>query len=166
MVGAWCLGWCQVGFLLLQYSVLCTVESLCLLYLLYILIYMFLEIMHWWAWGLSCKPNIYVSWSTSELRVRLAPSNRFMPTGKIVLLTVPRRYIFCGSFVFLCLVFLMLSRLLIATLWSPAGKGLTFWLLLMMFIVFLLLSHVVFWVSCGTYLYLFLIFAVFLTLTI
>ena len=26
---------------------------------------------------------------------------------------------------FLCLVFLMLSRLFIATLWSPAGKGLT-----------------------------------------
>ena len=23
--------------------------------------------------GISCKPNIYVSWSTSELRVRLAP---------------------------------------------------------------------------------------------
>ena len=28
------------------------------------------------------------------------------------------------SFVFLCLVFLMLSRLFIAALWSPAGKGL------------------------------------------
>ena len=67
---------------------------------------------------------------------------------------------------FLCLVFRMLSRLLIATLWSPAGKGLTSWLLLVMFIVFLLLSHVVSWVSSGTYLYLFLIFAVFLTLTI
>ena len=30
-------------------------------------------------------------------------------------------------------------------LWSPAGKGLTSWLLLVMFIVFLLLSHVVSW---------------------
>ena len=30
----------------------------------------------------------------------------------------------------LCLVFLMLSRLSIAALWSPAGKGLTSWLLL------------------------------------
>ena len=29
-----------------------------------------------------------------------------------------------GSFVFLRLVFLMLSRLFIAALWSPAGKGL------------------------------------------
>ena len=34
---------------------------------------------------------------------------------------------------FLCLVFLMLSRLFIAALWSPAGKGLTSWLLLVMF---------------------------------
>ena len=51
---------------------------------------------------------------------------------------------------FLCLVFLMLLRLFIAALWSPAGKGLTSWLLLVMFIVFLLLSHVVFWERCGT----------------
>ena len=36
-------------------------------------------------------------------------------------------------FCFLCLVFLMLSSLLIAALWSPAGKGLTSWLLLVMF---------------------------------
>ena len=35
----------------------------------------------------------------------------------------------------------MLLRLFIATLWSPAGKGLTSLLLLVMFIVFLLLSH-------------------------
>ena len=30
----------------------------------------------------------------------------------------------------------MLSRLFIAAFWSPAGKGLTSWLLLVMFIVF------------------------------
>ena len=54
---------------------------------------------------------------------------------------------------FLCVVFCMLSRLFIAALWSPAGKGLTSWLLLVMFIVvvFLLLSNVVSWVRrCGT----------------
>ena len=50
----------------------------------------------------------------------------------------------------LCLVFLMLSRLFIAALWSHDGKGLSSWLLLAMFIVFLLLSLVVFWVRCGT----------------
>ena len=45
--------------------------------------------------------------------------------------------------VFLCLAFLMVLCLFINALWSPAGKGLTSWLLLVMFIVFLLLSHVV-----------------------
>ena len=40
-------------------------------------------------------------------------------------MTVPRWYSFRGSFVFLCLMFLMLSRLFIAALCSPAGKGLT-----------------------------------------
>ena len=39
--------------------------------------------MHWYVRGLSCKPNIYVSWSTSELWVRLAPLNRFKPSSKI-----------------------------------------------------------------------------------
>ena len=38
----------------------------------------------------------------------------------------------------------------IAALWSAAGKGLTSWLLLVMFLVFLLLSHVVSWVMCGS----------------
>ena len=30
---------------------------------------------------------------------------------------------------YLCLVFIMLSRMFITALWSPAGKGLTSWLL-------------------------------------
>ena len=34
---------------------------------------------------------------------------------------------------YLCLVFAMLSLLFIAALWSPAGEGLTSWLLLVMF---------------------------------
>ena len=33
---------------------------------------------------------------------------------------------------YLCLVFVMLSRLFIAALWSPAGKGLASWLLFVM----------------------------------
>ena len=33
----------------------------------------------------------------------------------------------------ICLVFVMLSRLFIAALWSPAGKGLTSWLFFAMF---------------------------------
>ena len=51
---------------------------------------------------------------------------------------------------YLCRVFLMLSRLFIAVLWSPADKGMPSWLLLVMFIVLLLLSHSVSWVRCGT----------------
>ena len=38
---------------------------------------------------------------------------------------------------YLCIVFVMLSRLFIAALWSPEGKGLTFWLLFVTFIVIL-----------------------------
>ena len=60
----------------------------------------------------------------------------------------------------------MLSCLFIAALWSPTAKGLTSWLLLVMFIVFLLLSHVVSKVSSGTLLLRFVIFAVFLTFKI
>ena len=64
---------------------------------------------------------------------------------------------------YVCLVFAILTRLFIAALWSTAGKRLTSWLLYVMFIVFLLLSHVVSWVRCGTRWYHSLIFAVFLT---
>ena len=59
----------------------------------------------------------------------------------------------------------MLLCLFFAALWSPAGKGLSSWLLFKMFIQFLLLSREVSWVRCGTWLYCFLIFAIFLTST-
>ena len=54
---------------------------------------------------------------------------------------------------YLCLVFVMLSRLFIAALWSPAGNGLTFRLLLLMFHCEVVALHVVSWVRCGTELY-------------
>ena len=38
----------------------------------------------------------------------------------------------------------------IAALWSPEGKGLTSWLLFVVFILILLLSHLVFWDRCCT----------------
>ena len=47
-------------------------------------------------------------------------------------------------------VFVMLSRLFIAAVWSPDGKGLTSLLLFVMFIVILLLSHLVSCDRCGT----------------
>ena len=60
------------------------------------------------------------------------------------------RFFFCQ--VYLCLVFVMLSRLFIAALWSPAEREreLTSWLLFVMFNCALSLSHVVSLVKCGT----------------
>ena len=55
----------------------------------------------------------------------------------------------------------------IAALWSTEGKGLTYWLLLFVafnVILILLLSHLVSCDRCGTWLFRFLILAVFLTL--
>ena len=58
----------------------------------------------------------------------------------------------CVFFSVLCLLCLC-ARLFICALWSPAGKGLTSWLLLVVsnceFVTFPLVS----WVRCGTQLY-------------
>ena len=62
-------------------------------------------------------------------------------------------------------MFVMLSRLFIAALWSTAGKGLTSWLSFVMFNCVCATFHVVSWVRCGTWLYRFLIFAAILTLS-
>ena len=51
---------------------------------------------------------------------------------------------------YLSLVFEIVSRLFIAALWSPEGKVLTSWLLFVMLIVILLLSHLVSCDRCGT----------------
>ena len=59
--------------------------------------------------GLSCEPNIYVSWSTSELRLRLAPWNRFKPSSKIFYWSFhgPTSFVyllFCSVLCLLCFV--------------------------------------------------------------
>ena len=51
---------------------------------------------------------------------------------------------------YLCPLFVMLSRLFIAALWSSEGKGLASRLVFVMFIVILLLSHLVSCDRCGT----------------
>ena len=56
----------------------------------------------------------------------------------------------CGHLCYICLVFVMLSRLVIAVLRSSAGKGLTSWPSLIMLNCFLSRSHVVSWIRCGT----------------
>ena len=111
-------------------------------------------------------PNIYLSWSTSELRVRLArrdtglspPVKYFTARSKAVLLL----WIFYVFFSVLCLLCLCV-RLFVCAFRSPAGKGLTSWLSFVAskceFVTFPLVS----WVRCGTWLYRFLIFAPLLT---
>ena len=92
---------------------------------------------------LACKPNIYVSWSTSELSLRLAPLNRFKPSSKIFYwpfqggTSFVDLLCFCSVLCLLCLC----ARLFICALWSPAGKGLTSWLSFVVSTVSLSLSH-------------------------
>ena len=99
--------------------------------------------MHWYVRDLSCKPNIYVSWSTSVLRVRLAPLNRFKPSSKIFYwpfqggTSFVDLLCFCSVLCLLCLC----ASLFICALWSPAGKGLTSWLSFVVSAVSLSLSH-------------------------
>ena len=103
-----------------------------------------------WRWcidkfGIFHANQIYVSWSTLELRVRLVSLNMFKPPSN-ALLTVPRRCFFFGSFLLFMLhvVVAMLSFLFLAALWSLAGKGLTSWLsCVLCFLLFLPLSHMV-----------------------
>ena len=84
MVGAWCFGCCQahpglpVGFLYSFFVLLFTVESFSMFYLLFI---SWITCFRRWCIDklgvFYAKPNIYVSWSTSELLVILAPLNWF-----------------------------------------------------------------------------------------
>ena len=93
----------------------------------------------------------------------MVPWNLFKPSSKIFLLMVPRRYFFCGSFMFFSVLCLLCLCLFICALWSLAGKGLTSWLSFVVskckFVTFPLVS----WTRCVTWLYWFLIFAPLLT---
>ena len=82
--------------------------------------------MNWLGRSLSCKPNIYVSWSTSELRVRLAPFNQFKPSSKIFY------WLFQGSTSFVellcvfflsCVCYVFLSICLYVLCGHLLGKG-------------------------------------------
>ena len=85
-----------------------------------------------------------MSGSAYELRVRLARRETSLSPPVNIFTS------FVDHLRYLCLVFVMLSRLFIAALWTPEGKGLTSWLLFVMFVVILLLSHLVSWDRCGT----------------
>ena len=104
VVGAWCFGCCQahcglpVGFLLLRYSVLFTVESLSLLYLIFIS--WFICSSRW------CINKFGVFYAKKHLCVLIhiwtkgevgALWNRIKSSTNIFLLTVPRWCFFCGA---------------------------------------------------------------------
>ena len=70
--------------------------------------------------GLSCRPGVCVTWS--GLGVVSATWGRFGPFGGIVLLTVPGRCFFCGSFVScVCPAFPSVHCYLIVACWEGAG---------------------------------------------
>ena len=117
---------------LLWYSVLLTVESLSLLYLLFISWFICTR-----KWCVDTSgvihanqtSNDYVSWS---IRIWTkggvgAPWNRFKPSSKIILLTVPRRYFSCGSFVWfmVCVLIHILTKGAVGVLlnrFKPSSK--------------------------------------------
>ena len=70
--------------------------------------------------------------------MRLAPLNRFKPSSKSTLLTVPRRYFFCGSF--LLVKGILHVDLCSAVAFVPCSHVVTCWeradLLAVVFVVF------------------------------
>ena len=75
---------------------------------------------------------------------------KFKPSSKLFLLTVPRRHLFCGSLVLFMFCVCQAFASVHYCMWSPVGKVLTSWLLFVMLIVILLLSHLVSWDRWGT----------------
>ena len=132
MVGAWYFGFCQahrgltIGFLLLWYSVLFTVESLSLLCLLFISWFICSRRWCFDKFGVfhanqTACVLIHI-WTKGEVGASL---NRFKPSSKIFLLTVPRRCFFCGSFMLFLSCFVRFSCTsvnwcLVVTCWERA----------------------------------------------
>ena len=74
-----------------------------------------------------------MSGSTSELRVRLPPCNRFKLSSKIILLTILRQYFFCGSFVLFMSCVYHAPASVFCCVVVTCLKGVTSWLLFVMF---------------------------------
>ena len=79
----------------------------------------------------------------SELRMKLAPWNRFKPSSKIFLLTVARWYFFCRSFMLFlsCVCYAFVRVCLLMPCGHLLGKGWPLGSRLWCLIVSLLLSH-------------------------
>ena len=139
--------------LLLRYSVLFTVESLTLLYLLIIswFIYVF------WKWCIDNLGAFHGNQTSMCLDPRL---NLGWGWRRETGLSPPVKYFYWPfqggtSFVdhlcFLCFVFLMLLRLFIAALWWTCWEWADLLALVGDIDCILLLSHVVSWIRCGIY---------------
>ena len=96
---------------------------------------------------LPCIPNIYVSWSTSEIRVRLVPSSMFKPSSH--LLTDRSKAVLLLWILFvICVSCLSLSHCLVCPL-QPCGQGKGWPLVSLVcniFLVFLSLSNMMSWI--------------------
>ena len=106
-----------------------------------------------------------MSWSTSELRVRLAPLNRFKPSSKIFYwpfqggTSFVDLLCFCSVWCLLCLC-ASFYMCFVVSCWERADLLALVCGVFCEFFTFPLVS----WVRCGTWLYRFLIFAPLLTL--
>ena len=148
---------------LLWYLVLCTVESLYLLYLLFISWFICsrrwcmdkLGVFHANQTTMCLDPHLNKGWGWHS-ETGLSPPVKYFYW--------PLHTSFVNHLCYLCLVFIMLSGLFIAACGHLLGKGWPLGPCLWCLIVFLSLSHVVSLVRCGTWLYRFLIFSAFLIL--
>ena len=105
-----------------------------------------------------------MSWSRSELRVRLAPLNWLKPSGKTFYWPFQGGTSFVDLLCFFCLVFAMplcvsVYMCLVVTCWERADPLALVCGVYCEFVTFPLVS----WVRCGTWLYRVLIFAPLLT---
>ena len=115
----------------------------------------YMNFIYYWA-------LIYI-WTKGEVGT---PWNRFKPSSIIYFNYNRSKAVLLLWIIYVISVLFLLcflARLFINALWSPAGKGLTSWLSLVMFICEVVTFPFVSWVRCGAWLYRFLIFALFLT---
>ena len=88
--------------------------------LVYILMCTLLEMEQRKVRKISCEQNVYLSWSTSEIRMRLGLSNMFKPSRNY--LTDHSKMALLLDFFMICVSSLsvMLSPLFVAAMQSPA----------------------------------------------
>ena len=87
---------------------------------------MYLETRHGYVRDLSCKPNIYVPRSISEIRVRLVPGNKLKPSSNY--LTDYSKVVFLLWIFFMCLSLLYGLVCVIQPCGHLLGIWLTSWL--------------------------------------